>query len=342
MGLFTACILLMSAAIAVDEQRDLEVGGATLHVHIRGADTGNPYALYLHGGPGYSALPFMATAGPELERSLTVVYLDQRGCGLSSPLTPAGAKAYSIERLVRDIEAVREELGIEKWAVIGHAWGGLLGLHYVTQYPERVSCFINISGLVSVPIMTDDVLDNAASKAKQWLKEGSEGEKVRAKVIQEQVNSLRKMSQSDPRRLAGAYVLALGDAQLYFHDPNSSTVLRELRKLKSEAEKYKIPIEKLDLSAAVSTALVQNESFHTMDVSPLLKKVSVPTLLIGGRSDGVVTTRQLEIARRFIKGAQFEILDECGHFAFYEQPQKLMLAILRFLPRADWRRPGSD
>lgn len=341
MGFLAACILVMSAAVAVDEQRELEVAGATLHVHIRGADSGNPHALYLHGGPGYSALPFMATAGPELERSLTMVYLDQRGCGLSSPLAPTAAKAYTIERLVRDIEAVREQLGIEKWAVIGHAWGGLLGLHYVTQHPERVSCFINISGLVSVPIMTDDVLDNASSRAKEWLKDGSEGEKTRAKVMLERVESLRKMSQSDPRRLAGAYVLALGDAQLYFHDPNSATVQAELRRLKAEAEKYKIPTEKLDLAAAVSTALVQNESFHTMDASPLLKKVSVPTLLIGGRSDGVVTTRQLEIARRFIKGAQFEILDDCGHFAFYEQPQKLMLAILRFLPRADWRAPGG-
>lgn len=341
MGLFAAFILLMNTALPVDEQRELEVGGATLHVHIRGADSGNPYALYLHGGPGYSSLPFMATAGPELERSLTVVYLDQRGCGLSSPLTPDAAKAYSLERLLRDIEEVRQQLGIEKWAVIAHAWGGLLGLHYVTQHPERVSCFINISGLVSVPIMTDDVLENAAAKAKQWLKDGSEGEKARAKVLLEQVGDLRKMSQSDPRRLAGAYVLALGEAHLYFHDPNSATVQAELRKLKAEAEKYKISVEKLDLAAAVSTALVQNESFHTMDATPLLKRVSVPTLLIGGRSDGVVTTRQLEIARRFIKGAQFEILDECGHFAFYEQPQKLMLAILRFLPRANWTPPGS-
>ena len=81
--------------------------------------------------------------GPSLEKTLNVVYLDQRGSGESARLPvanvmapkPAEIKGYTIANLVADIEGVRQILKVDKWYVLGHSWGGMLGLEYVTAHP---------------------------------------------------------------------------------------------------------------------------------------------------------------------------------------------------------------
>lgn len=331
-----AAILLCLSLLApepIDKQYDVEINGARLHFHVRGTDPANPYAVFLHGGPGFSSFPFMATTGAELENSLNIVYLDQRGCGLSPRLLPSDLKLCTMKALVEDIEGVRKHLGIEKWGVIGHSFGGMLGIEYAVAHPDRAAFLMGICSLVSVPMMTDDILGNADGKFKEWKKSGTDGEKSRAVALLKRVDELKGLKQKDPRRLAGAYQLALGDAQLYFAEPGSATLMNELKKLKIAIEKYKIDAEKLNLASEPSQALVENDGYVTTDASSLLTKVSVPTLLIGGRSDGVISVRHLEIARRGIKNAQFEILDDCGHFPFYEQPTKLLGAMLRFVQK---------
>lgn len=331
MMLSTLLVVLTFSAEPIDRQYDVDLNGARLHFHVRGKDPSNPYVIFLHGGPGFSSLPFMATTGAELEGSVNMVYLDQRGCGLSARLDPEGAKKCTLEAMVEDIEAVRKHLGLEKWGVIGHSFGGLLGIEYAAKYPEKTKFLVGISTLVSVPMMTDDILGNAESKFKGWRKSGSEPEKQRSLGLLKDVEDLKGMKQKDPRRLAGAYALALGEAQLYFDDLTSGTLASELKRLRTEMEKYKIAPETLNLAAEPSTALVENGAYTTLDATSLLPKITMPTLLIGGQSDGVITVRQLEIAHRGIRNSKLEILSDCGHFPFYEQPSKLLGSILRFI-----------
>ena len=75
-------LLLLSClpAFAFDEDHHEVINGAMLHFRVRGADKANPYLVILHGGPGFSSHMFYAW-GPSLEKSLNVVYLDQRGGG---------------------------------------------------------------------------------------------------------------------------------------------------------------------------------------------------------------------------------------------------------------------
>lgn len=111
--------------------------------HVYWETCGNPEgkpALVVHGGPGSGCTPtHRRFFDPS---SYRIVLFDQRGAGRSTP--HAGDEGASLEHnttdhLVRDMEALRSHLGIDRWLVFGNSWGSTLGLVYGQQNPERVS-----------------------------------------------------------------------------------------------------------------------------------------------------------------------------------------------------------
>jgi proline iminopeptidase len=98
--------------------------------------SGNPEGvpvLFLHGGPGAGASPtHRRFFDPAHYR---IVIFDQRGAGRS---TPAGeTRNNTTELLIRDIEQLREQLGIDRWHVFGGSWGSTLALAYAQAHPRR-------------------------------------------------------------------------------------------------------------------------------------------------------------------------------------------------------------
>jgi proline iminopeptidase len=121
-------------AIEPFDQRVLDVGdGHRVYVEQCGRPDGVPVVV-LHGGPGGGCSPAMRRYfDPDHYR---VILFDQRGCGRSRP--HAVTEANTTWHLVRDIELIREKLGIDRWAVFGGSWGATLGLVYGISHPDRV------------------------------------------------------------------------------------------------------------------------------------------------------------------------------------------------------------
>ena len=92
----------------------------------------------LHGGPGSGCPPWWLDFF-DLGRHRVLLF-DQRGCGRSLPL--GELRANTTHHLIRDIEALREHLGIERWLVLGASWGSVLGLAYAQRYPQQVSALV--------------------------------------------------------------------------------------------------------------------------------------------------------------------------------------------------------
>src|SRR5512137_2366885 len=112
----------------------MSIRGISLNVEVFGH--GYPMAL-MHGGPGQdytSLLPFKALAD-----QFTLVYYDHRCNGHS-----AGPNVSSMtwENLTADADELRQTLGFDKWAVLGHSFGGNVALEYALRYPESLSHLI--------------------------------------------------------------------------------------------------------------------------------------------------------------------------------------------------------
>jgi proline iminopeptidase len=120
------------------DQRMLTVsGGHQIHVEQCGHPGGQP-VIVLHGGPGGASSPAMRRYfDPAHYR---IVLFDQRGCGRSRP--HASVAANTTWDLVADIEAIRQVLGIDSWAVFGGSWGATLALLYAEAHPDRVTHLI--------------------------------------------------------------------------------------------------------------------------------------------------------------------------------------------------------
>ncbi len=120
----------------------LRVGPGEIYFHVQTFDPGEPYLLYLNGGPGdvsVRARALFETIG--FERN--IIYLDQRGCGRSDRDVPR--EAFRFANLVADIDAVLDELELERVVVLGHSWGAVYGVKYALARPERVLGLIAIS-----------------------------------------------------------------------------------------------------------------------------------------------------------------------------------------------------
>ncbi|WP_367881951.1 alpha/beta fold hydrolase, partial [Anaerofustis stercorihominis] len=67
----------------INEQSKIEINGKPQYISIRAQKDNLPLLLYLHGGPGDSALPLVLKYNRELEEHFTVVVWEQRGAGKS-------------------------------------------------------------------------------------------------------------------------------------------------------------------------------------------------------------------------------------------------------------------
>jgi len=104
-------------------------------------EAGNPDgrpALFLHGGPGVGILPdYRRFFDPDFYR---VILVDQRGAGRSTP--HADIRENTTADVVADLEAIRQQLGIDQWLVMGGSWGSLLGVAYAIAHPDSITGLI--------------------------------------------------------------------------------------------------------------------------------------------------------------------------------------------------------
>ncbi|MFK7803336.1 MAG: alpha/beta fold hydrolase [Anaerolineae bacterium] len=140
--------LAQSDTHSIAEERMIELGGVEQYVLLRGKDRTAPLLVYVHGGPGASATPFLRTHNAELENEFIAVYWDQRGAAKSfnSNLDPA---YMTIDKMTADlgelIDLLLAEFNQEQVILVGHSWGTVLALEHVANRPETVAAYIAVS-----------------------------------------------------------------------------------------------------------------------------------------------------------------------------------------------------
>jgi pimeloyl-ACP methyl ester carboxylesterase len=74
-----------------------------------------------------------------------------------------------------------------------------------------------------------------------------------------------------------------------------------------------------------------NPFMHNPKLYRRLHRVSVPTLVVWGQSDKVVSTEYGRAYAGAIQGAGFEVLEAAGHYPYLEQPERFVKLVTSFL-----------
>ena len=162
----------MSTIAGMESTVEVTRGQWSVFARVLG-DTDAPVLLFLQGGPG-SPAPRERFAWIEeaLRRGYRVVLLDQRGTGRSTRVDAATPELINADTLtelrapeiIKDAEAVREKLGIERWDVLGQSFGGFCLLHYLSVAPEHIGVAMFTGGLASISEGPDAVCEATFAK----------------------------------------------------------------------------------------------------------------------------------------------------------------------------------
>ncbi len=273
------------------------VRDVSLFVEVVGQ--GYPIVL-MHGGPGSDHVtmsPFKACAD-----RFTLVFYDHRCNGRSE-----GAELSSMtwDNLTADAEALRQELGFDQWAVLGHSFGGMVALEYALRYPQ------SLSHLLLLGTCGDT----------WWVQQNAPEILAKRGYSPARVELARRFFNGeitpDETTLA---TFKLGGA--YYHRLTPLQLLRDLRlglrvKSRPEAQIYGY-----------------GQLLKGWSVMDRLDEIQVPTLVLTGRDDFQFPPEHQAQLAAGIANARLEIIEHAGHNAPTERPAAVIEAVMDFMSSA--------
>jgi len=216
----TAKLLQLEGPEVIEEAGFVRIGGVEQWVQIRGERRDNPVLLFLHGGPGFTAIPYFHRVMRPWERDYTIVHWDQRGAGKSYRHNGTAEQPHpTLEQMIADgievAEYVRTRLGQPKMILVGYSWGSVLGLELARRRPDLFVAFVG----------TGQVLDTARSESA-----GYHGVLARARAAGDE-DSIATLERIGPPPYDGVQELGAERQVLNRYPPPGESELDQFRTL---------------------------------------------------------------------------------------------------------------
>src|SRR3954454_14833056 len=251
-------------------------------------DEADPAVLLVHGYPESSHM-WMPALEALAARGLYAVAPDLPGFGDSPPDPPA-----TWERHVETLEDLRTHLGLDRVALVGHDWGGLIGLRWACDHPDAVWAIVASDTGFFADARWHDM-------AKAMRTPGRGEELVDGMTHERFERIMRDFSSGVDDRAIAEYFKAFAD---------------EPRR-RGQLELYRSgDFEKLQAYEGRLAAL------------------GVPALLLWGEDDFAAPVAGARRFEREIPGSELVVLEGTGHFVVEDAPDRYADALAGFLTRA--------
>jgi proline iminopeptidase len=256
--------------------------------------------IAVNGGPGLShAYMVQNDLWERVAKNRLVVLYDQRGTGASKRLQAGASQAgitQTMDAQVADLDAVRQKLGLDKFALLGDSYGGLVVMAYAAAHPEHVAKLIlsdspGPSWKSIVHLLPETFPDVEEQNTQEEQKLGPETEAAARASLR---NHFRMIFYSPEKR--DAYMSKMGDVG---YEP------------------------------AVGEAVAKATA--DLDLTAKLSGFQFPALVINGRYDMNVAPLTAWRLAHAIPGAKVVFFEQSGHLPSYEEPDKYIEVLEKFL-----------
>jgi pimeloyl-ACP methyl ester carboxylesterase len=257
-------------------------------------DPGLGVAVLVHGWPQYASC-WEDVAGTLLAAGMPVLAYDQRG--YSPGARPEAVEDYDVRHLVADLDALTAALGIERFHLVGHDWGGVMGWAYAAAHPERLETFTSVSSAHTL----------------------AHGQRMKEDEDQyARMEYLRKI-RHHPEEFSAA-MLRDGGARLasFYQDAIPAPVVA------SYLERFAQP-------GVFDAVLKYYRALGSADPLPTTP-ITVPTLYVWGSEDIAFTRGAAELTGEFVEGPyRFAELTGASHWLPEERPDAVAEAVLAWV-----------
>jgi len=309
----------------------LRDNGADMPVWVRGNRDSDVFLIYLHGGPGGSAVAGFASAPPflALRDDFGLVFWDQRASGMSQGNPPEGS--LTLESFVADtdhvVELIRALYHPKHLVLMGHSWGGLLGTAYLLDATRRNK----IAGWIEVDGSHSPARQFALSR--RWmlnrateLRDRGDGKANWSDVL----DFYDHTTELEPS-IADTHYHYCELAGAYWHDQNNEPKI-------TSADIFGSPFSLgFTINPSRTAKAIGLTLASTFDLSPLMAEIQTPALLLWGADDGVIPADMAEDAYASLGTTESDkrrvVFEHSAHSPMFEAPQAFEAEVRDFLEK---------
>jgi len=277
----------------------ISIRDVSLHVKVMGQ--GYPLVL-MHGGPGLDHTSLLALQ--PLADQFTLIFYDHRCNGRSEG---AEVSSMTFENLTADADALRQTLGFDKWAVLGHSFGGNVALEYALRYPQ------NLSHLILMNTGGD-----------QWWVNHNAPELLAKRGYSASVVQAARRFYNGQLTPDEFLRTSMKFMSAYFY---RNFLLVMAHEVFSAGPRPKMRPEALIFG--------YSQLLKSWTVMDRLNEIKVPTRVIAGRYDFLFPPEHQAILVDRLPNAELVLIERAGHNPQMEQSAQVISAIRDFLAAAD-------
>lgn len=277
------------------ERQTVRTRGVSFAVFTSPHIADRPPLCCINGGMIYDHSMLWPALSP-LAAQRQIILFDLRGRGAST--APANAAEATIRDDAADVAALRRALGLRRWDLLGHSWGGGIAMLAAAGDAAGVRRLVLVD-----PVGPTSAWIAPLREAVLGRLDGAERDAV-AGIPEASVE------EPDPA-VQSAYGRAVYPA--WFADRDLAWRFR--------------PPEALSATGSAVLARLRREGY---DWRSELRALSTPTLVIHGALDVLPSAVSLDDAR-MLSNARQVVLPSSGHMPFWEAPERFFPLVESFL-----------